>query len=104
MSIKNFSSASGLIWFLVLMFSCWGGVVRYLIDVQRSKRRWSWFGLVMQTTISSFTGMMGGLVAIENGNTVNISFVAAGIAGALGSYVIGFIWRRIINKLEKFNV
>ena len=35
-------SMAGLSWLVLLGLACWGGLVRYLIDVKNNKATWSW--------------------------------------------------------------
>ena len=50
-------SIAGVSWLIVLALSCWGGLVRYLIDVKQNKATWSWINAFAQIAVSGFTGL-----------------------------------------------
>lgn len=88
-------SLTGISWLIVLAIACWGGLVRYLIDIQQSKATWSWLNAVSQIVVSGFTGVLGGLIGKESAMSDNMVFAAAGICGAMGSIALTFFWNRL---------
>ncbi|CAG9412196.1 phage holin family protein [Providencia alcalifaciens] len=81
-------------WLLMLFISMWGGAVRYIIDVKTNNVAWSWFAAFMQMTVSGFTGLLGGLLCIENNQSIYITLFATGVCGAMGSMALAHFWSR----------
>lgn len=88
------------IWLIIGFFSAWGGVVRYLVNLQRNRASWSWIGISSQIVISSFTGVIGGLLSFENGCSYYMTLVIAGVFGALGSSALRYFKRRVLGNNE----
>lgn len=88
-------SIAGLSWIVVLVLACWGGLVRYLIDVKQNKATWSWVNALAQIAVSGFTGVIGGLVSVESGLSLYMILAAAGISGAMGSVALTYFWERL---------
>ncbi|MQK75635.1 phage holin family protein, partial [Escherichia coli] len=88
-------SIAGVSWLIVLALSCWGGLVRYLIDVKQNKATWSWINALAQIVVSGFTGVIGGLVSIEGGLSIYMILATAGISGAMSSVALTYFWERI---------
>lgn len=87
-------------WILIGCLSAWSGIVRYVMDIQISSGKWSWANVVFQIIISSFTGLMGGLLGFEMGASQYLSFITAGLLGAMGSSALIHLNKRILN-IEK---
>lgn len=87
-----------LTWLIVGGFSAWGGVVRYLMDRQGRRYNWSWMGVISQIVISSFTGVLGGLLSLENGGSDYMTFAISGLFGTLGSTALSYLWHRFMGK------
>ena len=64
--MQDKESIAGMSWLVLLIIACWGGLVRYLIDVKQSKATWSLINALAQMVVSGFTGVIAGLVSIEN--------------------------------------
>ena len=88
-------SIAGLPWIVVLVLACWGGLVRYLIDVKQNKATWSWINALAQIAVSGFTGVIGGLVSVESGLSLYMILAAAGVSGAMGSVALTYFWERL---------
>lgn len=88
-------SFAGLPWLILLAIACWGGLVRYLIDVRQNKAAWSWINALAQMVVSGFTGVIGGLISIESGLSIYMILAAAGISGAMGSVALTYFWERL---------
>ncbi|PUX35970.1 holin [Cronobacter sakazakii] len=88
-------SIAGLSWIVVLVLACWGGLVRYLIDVKQNKATWSWINALAQIAVSGFTGVIGGLVSVESGLSLYMILAAAGVSGAMGSVALTYFWERL---------
>ena len=78
----------GLSWLVLLGIACWGGLVRYLIDVKQNKATWSWINALAQIAVSGFTGLIGGL-------SFHMILVTSGISGAMGSVALTYFWERL---------
>jgi TRAP-type C4-dicarboxylate transport system permease small subunit len=87
-------SIAGLSWIVVLVLACWGGLVRYLIDVKQNKATWSWINALAQIAVSGFT-VIGGLVSVESGLSLYMILAAAGVSGAMGSVALTYFWERL---------
>lgn len=88
-------SIAGLSWIVVLVLACWGGLVRYLIDVKQNKATLSWINALAQIAVSGFTGVIGGLVSVESGLSLYMILAAAGVSGAMGSVALTYFWERL---------
>ena len=93
--MRDKESMTWLSWAIVAGIACWGGLVRYVIDLKQSKTTWSWVNAILQVVVSGFTGVIGGLVSIESGLSLNMVFAVAGISGSMGSIALTFFWERI---------
>nr|WP_301538343.1 phage holin family protein [Providencia rettgeri] len=81
-------------WGVILAISLYGGLARYIIDSKRNGYPFSWFGALSQMAVSGFTGVLGGLGALESGASMYIILFAAGMAGAMGSVALDFFWAK----------
>lgn len=93
--MQDKESIAGLSWIVVLVLACWGGLVRYLIDVKQKKATWSWISALAQIAVSGFTGVIGGLVSVESGLSLYMILAAAGVSGAMGSVALTYFWERL---------
>ncbi|MCK6984093.1 phage holin family protein [Enterobacter roggenkampii] len=93
--MQDKESIAGLSWIVVLVLACWGGLVRYLIDVKQNKATWSWISALAQIVVSGFTGVIGGLVSVESGLSLYMILAAAGVSGAMGSVALTYFWERL---------
>jgi hypothetical protein len=85
-------------WLIIGCFSAWGGLVRYLMDTQGQPHKWSWMGVISQVIISSFTGLLGGLLSFESNASRYMTFAIAGLFGTLGSTALSYLWRRFFGQ------
>lgn len=88
-------SMAGLSWLVLLGLACWGGLVRYLIDVKNNKATWSWVNALAQIAVSGFTGVIGGLISLEGGLSFYLILAASGVSGAMGSVALTYFWERL---------
>ncbi|MEG6053437.1 phage holin family protein [Enterobacter hormaechei] len=93
--MQDKESIAGLSWIVVLVLACWGGLVRYLIDVKQNKATWSWINALAQIAVSGFTGVIGGLVSVESDLSLYMILAAAGVSGAMGSVALTYFWERL---------
>jgi hypothetical protein len=93
--MQDKESIAGVSWLIVLALSCWGGLVRYLIDVKQNKATWSWINALAQIAVSGFTGLIGGLISVESGLSLYMILVTSGISGAMGSVALTYFWERM---------
>ncbi|EOY3724378.1 phage holin family protein [Klebsiella michiganensis] len=78
-----------------LVFSLWGGVVRYLLDVKHGKTKRSFYNAISQMVISSFIGLLIGILSSGAGNLLHITIFTSGIAGAMGVVAVNYYWSRL---------
>ena len=88
-------SVAGLSWLVLLGLACWGGLVRYLIDVKNNKASWSLVNALAQIAVSGFTGVIGGLISLEGGLSFYIILAVSGVSGAMGSVALTYFWERL---------
>ncbi|MER2371651.1 MULTISPECIES: phage holin family protein [Photorhabdus] len=81
-------------WIVIGFFAAWGGVVKYLMDRQKADRKWNWVSVINQIVISSFTGLLGGLLSLDSGASHYMTLIIAGLFGAMGSRVLENLWQR----------
>ena len=89
--IRSFS------WLIVIFFSAWGGVVRFLMDRKSTGKIWSWTTFFSQLTISCFTGFLGGLYGYEHGWSDYMTLAIAGLCSTLGGTLLRWLWDRLIS-------
>lgn len=95
-NMQDKESVAGLSWLFLLGLACWGGIVRYLIDVKQNKASWSWINAFAQLAVSGFTGVISGLISIESGLSIYMTLAAAGVSGAMGSVALTYFWERLM--------
>ncbi|KLF56371.1 holin [Klebsiella aerogenes] len=93
--MQDKDSIAGVSWLILLVIACWGGLVRYLIDVKQSKATWSWINAMAQIVVSGFTGVISGLIGIESGLSLYMILATSGISGAMGSVALTYFWERL---------
>jgi len=70
------------------------------MDVKSNKATWSWAAAAAQVVVSSFTGLIGGIISMETGLSVNMAFVGAGLCGAMGSVALTYFWERFFGGIN----
>lgn len=86
-----------LFWVLVLLFSLWGGFVRYLMDRKSVNLRISKSAVIKQVIISVFTGFLGGLYSFEHKQSIYLALIIVGLTSTLGSTLLRLLWARFID-------
>ncbi|ELI7922731.1 MULTISPECIES: phage holin family protein [Yersinia] len=94
MTIPPVADSQIVTWLIIGGLSAWGGLVRYLLDMKGKQGVWCWVGLLSQIIISSFTGLLGGLLSFENGVSAYMTFIVAGLFGTLGGTALSYLWQR----------
>lgn len=92
--MQDKESITGITWLIVLVIACWGGLVRYLIDIKQNKATWSIVNALAQVVISGFTGVIGGLISVDSGLSLHMVFAVAGVSGTMGSVALTYFWER----------
>lgn len=90
-----------LTWLVILCFCTWGGMVRYLMGMKRTRQKWNPLAACCQVVISGFTGLIGCLIGLEYGYSLYKVFIVAGVFSTLGSSVLIILWGRIFPELRK---
>lgn len=85
-----------LTWSLIGFFCAWGGVVGYLINMQEKNEKLDIVNIIIQVVISTFTGILGGILSFEYGASTNMTFVISGLFSAMGAPSIKILWSRFI--------
>lgn len=88
-------------WVIIGVFSAWGGVVRYLMDLRDSGTRWRWTAMASRVVISGFTGFLGGLYGYEQHYGPLTALVMAGVSSTLGGSLLRWLWRRVLQGQEE---
>lgn len=63
--MQDKESIAGVSWLIVLALSCWGGLVRYLIDVKQNKATWSWINALAQIAVITLALPMSSCAGIK---------------------------------------
>lgn len=71
------------------------------MDVKSNKATWSWAAALAQIVVSSFTGLIGGIISQETRLSVNMAFVGAGLRGAMGSVALTYFWARFFGGVNE---
>lgn len=85
-------------WLIIGALSAWGGLVRYILDKNNEEDEWSWAAVISQIIVSSFTGLIGGLISFEGGISRYMTFAVAGLFGAMGSSALQYLWQRFFEQ------
>jgi len=83
-------------WLVVCGFSVWGGIVRYLIDTEQQTR--TFYGMLSQVVISSFTGVLGGFYCYEHQWSGVMTLAVSGICSTFGGGLLCWLWNRFIHS------
>lgn len=86
---------AGLSWLVLLGVACWGGLVRYLIDIKNNKASWNLAAAAAQIVVSGFCGLLSGFLSMASGLGLYWMLFAAGICGAMGSVALSYFWERM---------
>ena len=89
----------GWLWFIVL--AIWGGTANYISRIRKDKMKFSAVELIGEWTISGFAGVVTGLLCMEYGMSLNMTFVMVAIAGHAGGraiFVLEKFWQSRIQK------
>ena len=78
-------------WGLLIFIGLWGGIVRYLNEVFKSKRKFTYIGMIISGIVSSFYGLLLGFFAVHMGLDIYMCFMASGIGGSLGDKSVNLI-------------
>ena len=87
-------------WLIVIIFSVWGGFVRYLMDNASKNAKIPMMAVFKQIVISGFTGLIGGLYSYENKQSVYIVLITVGVSSTLGSTLLRWLWSRFVNTSD----
>ena len=93
--MQDKESMTWLTWAVVAGIACWGGLVKYLVDLKQSKAAWSFGGAVSQMVISAFAGVIGGMIVHESGFSLVMICATSGVSGSMGYVTIAYFWERI---------
>lgn len=69
------------------------------MDLKNNKATLSWTVAVAQI-VSSFSGLIGGVINMGTGLPENMAFVGAGLCGAMGSVAQTCFWERFFGGNE----
>lgn len=81
-------------WVCIVFISVWGGLVRYLINIQHRHQQWKSVEMFVQIIISTFSGFIGGLLSFEYGNSHYLPFILCGICSVMGNKIFYYLWKR----------
>ncbi|MBV6694746.1 phage holin family protein [Serratia quinivorans] len=95
MSSKEPTDPDFCLWIVMMLLSAWGGLVKYLIRINYQHQKWSWIEVTSQLIISGFTGLLGGILSIENGASNYMTLFFSGLFGAMGSAALTYFWQRL---------
>lgn len=95
-----YESSEMFFWVFALLFSLWGGFVRYLMDRKTVNSRFSKAAVIKQVIISVFTGYLGGLYSFEYKQSIYLALITVGLSSTLGSTLLRLFWARFINALD----
>ncbi|WP_437440700.1 phage holin family protein [Raoultella terrigena] len=82
-------SIAGMSWLVLLIIACWGGLVRYLIDVKQNKATWSLINALAQMVVSGFTTNLAPTKSVATGSALNMSVAVEG-----GTSPYTYVWKK----------
>lgn len=95
------NDANIVIWIFIGWLSAWGGVVKYIIEHPNSRQKIHLNELMKSMVISSFAGMMGGLLSFEMGMTHYMILLMSGLCGTMGSSAIHYLQEITFRRKRK---
>lgn len=78
----------------------WGGVVAYILRLQRGHIKPSCLRMLAQVVVSCFTGFIGGLIALDEKFSGPLVFCVAGLAGASGTALLHILQQKLMQRLQ----
>ena len=88
-------------WFIIGVFSAWGGVVRHLLSAGGMKIHRRRTSIFSQVIVSAFSGILGGLLVFEAGGSNYMSFIISGLLGSLGGNALDYLYRYFLPDKTK---
>ncbi|WP_333609340.1 phage holin family protein [Arsukibacterium sp.] len=89
----------GWIWFIVL--AIWGGTANYISRIRKNNMKFSTVELIGEWTISGFAGVVTGLLCMEYGMGMNMTFAMVAIAGHAGGRAIFLLENLYAKRIDK---
>lgn len=89
----------GWIWFIIL--AVWGGTANYISRIRKENMKFSTFELVGEWTISGFAGVVTGLLCMEYGLGIHLTFALVAIAGHAGGRAIFLLEQFYQSRMPK---
>ncbi|EWG65841.1 hypothetical protein P349_04893 [Enterobacter sp. DC4] len=80
----------------------WSGVVAYILRLQQGHIKPSCLRMLGQVVVSCFTGVIGGLIALDEKFSVPIIFCVAGLAGASGTALLHLLQQKLMQRLQDY--
>ena len=88
----------GWIWFIVL--AIWGGTANYISRIRRENMKFSTTELIGEWTISGFAGVVTGLICMEYGMGMHLTFAMVAISGHAGGKAIYLIEQLYAKRIK----
>ncbi|PMY33055.1 MULTISPECIES: phage holin family protein [Pseudomonas] len=82
--------------------SIWSGIVAYIIHIRDTHEKASCALLISQIFVSCFTGILGGLLALDNHLSIPITFSIAGISGTLGIALLKALQKKLLSIIQRY--
>lgn len=82
-------------WFYILILAGWGGIVRYILDVREGVISKNLCTCLTQIIISTFVGVVAGLLAQRLNATAYTTLAITGITSAMGATALSYFWLRL---------
>lgn len=93
-----------LIYATVLLMAAWGGIVAYILNVQRGYARPSYKRLFAQIMVSGFTGFISGLLALDKQLSLPLILGIAGLSGASGNVLLSLLKQKFLQRLQQQDI
>ncbi|ORM74392.1 hypothetical protein HA48_04820 [Pantoea wallisii] len=97
MILLNPEEGQALLWLLIGGISAWGGLVNYILNKKSPDNKIKSSDIISNILISSFAGLMGGLISSEIGLTEHMTLIMSGLFGSMGGSVI-LILQNLVSK------
>lgn len=96
---NNYSLAHLFLIGLSVMLAMFGGVAKYLADVQEKKSPFTWAGIFIQSVISAFTGSIATLYMMDQGFSEFLVLIGSGLFGFGGVAVLQLVMRKLYRHI-----
>lgn len=96
---NNYSLAHLFFIGVSVLLAVFGGVAKYLADVQENKALFTWAGIFIQSVISAFAGSIATLYMLDQGFSDFLVLIGSGLFGFGGVALLRLLMRKFYRHI-----